>query len=39
MHNAVSNNKIKIIKRVSFGYRNFTNFRNRMLLGFNSKHT
>ncbi|WP_141690601.1 transposase [Brochothrix thermosphacta] len=30
---------MKIIKRVSFGYRNFINFRNRMLLGFNSKLT
>ncbi|WP_081311919.1 ISL3 family transposase [Brochothrix thermosphacta] len=31
------NNKIKMIKRISFGYRNFTNFRNRILLGFNNK--
>ena len=26
------NNKIKLIKRVSFGYRNFTNLRNRIIL-------
>ncbi|MDF2606648.1 MAG: hypothetical protein K0S34_843 [Bacillales bacterium] len=26
------NNKIKVIKRVSFGYRNFYNFRNRIYL-------
>ncbi|ODJ52712.1 hypothetical protein BFR38_11135 [Brochothrix thermosphacta] len=31
------NNKIKMIKRISFGYHNFTNFRNRILLGFNNK--
>ncbi|WP_408869113.1 transposase [Brochothrix campestris] len=31
------NNKIKVIKRISFGYRNFSNFRNRILLGFNHK--
>ncbi|MBI5975870.1 transposase, partial [Staphylococcus canis] len=26
------NNKIKLIKRVSYGYRNFYNFRNRILV-------
>lgn len=26
------NNKIKLIKKVSFGYRNFTNLRNRIIL-------
>ena len=26
------NNKIKVIKRVSFGYRSFLNFRKRILL-------
>ncbi|ARJ51637.1 hypothetical protein B5P37_10105 [Staphylococcus lutrae] len=26
------NNKIKLIKRVSYGYRNFYNFRNRILI-------
>ncbi|QCT75266.1 hypothetical protein EST43_08310 [Macrococcoides canis] len=26
------NNKIKLIKRVSFGYRNYSNFKNRVLL-------
>ncbi|TRN46941.1 transposase, partial [Staphylococcus pseudintermedius] len=26
------NNKIKLIKRVSYGYRNFWNFRNRILM-------
>ncbi|EIT1274118.1 transposase, partial [Staphylococcus pseudintermedius] len=26
------NNKTKLIKRVSFGYRNFTNLRNRIIL-------
>ncbi|MDR5603539.1 transposase, partial [Staphylococcus coagulans] len=26
------NNKIKLIKRVSYGYRNFWNFRNRILI-------
>ncbi|WP_120482688.1 transposase [Brochothrix thermosphacta] len=31
MRNAVSNNKIKIIKHISFGYRNFTNLHNRIL--------
>ena len=30
------NNKIKLIKRVSFGYKNFSNFRNRILLCFNN---
>ncbi|WP_256090217.1 hypothetical protein [Brochothrix thermosphacta] len=28
---------MKMIKRVSFGYHNFSNFRNRILLGFNNK--
>ena len=27
-----SNNKIKVIKRNAYGYRNFNNFRNRILL-------
>ncbi len=26
------NNKIKLIKRISFGYRNYDNLRNRILL-------
>nr|WP_258026743.1 transposase [Staphylococcus chromogenes] len=26
------NNKIKLIKRVAYGYRNFNNFRNRILI-------
>ena len=26
------NNKIKLIKRISFGYRNYNNLRNRALL-------
>ncbi|MCT4585888.1 MAG: transposase, partial [Peptostreptococcaceae bacterium] len=26
------NNKIKVIKRVSFGYRSFINFRNRIFI-------
>ncbi len=29
------NNKIKVIKRVSYGYRNFIHFRNRILIQFN----
>ncbi|WP_413491332.1 transposase [Brochothrix thermosphacta] len=36
MCNDINNNKIKHIKRVSFGYKNFTNFRNRTLLCFNN---
>ena len=28
----VSNNKIKVIKRNGYGFRNFENFRNRILL-------
>lgn len=28
------NNKIKLIKRISHGYRNFLNFRNRILIIF-----
>ncbi|WP_420807556.1 transposase [Brochothrix thermosphacta] len=31
------NDKIKTIKRVSFGYRNFSDFRNKILLGVNNK--
>ncbi|WP_256087847.1 hypothetical protein [Brochothrix thermosphacta] len=27
---------MKLIKRVSFGYKNLTNFRNRILLCFNN---
>ena len=30
------NNKIKELKRIAFGYRNFTNFRQRILLSFNT---
>ena len=30
------NNKIKMPKRIAFGYRNFTNFRQRILLSFNT---
>ena len=30
------NNKIKVPKRIAFGYRNFTNFRQRILLSFNT---
>lgn len=30
-----SNNKIKVIKRNSYGFRNFENFRNRILLSMN----
>ncbi|PTF67969.1 hypothetical protein BUY00_10640 [Staphylococcus chromogenes] len=26
------NNKIKLIKRVAYGYRNFNNFRNKILI-------
>ena len=26
------NNKIKVLKRISFGFRNFTNFKARILL-------
>ena len=35
-----TNNKIKVIKRNAFGYRNFSNFRNRIflsLIGFYNK--
>ncbi|MBS4872725.1 MAG: transposase, partial [Peptoniphilus sp. oral taxon 375] len=28
------NNKIKVIKRVSYGYRNFENFKSRILMVF-----
>lgn len=28
------NNRIKVIKRVSYGYRNFFNFRNRVMISF-----
>lgn len=28
------NNKIKVLNRVAYGYRNFTNFKNRILLHF-----
>ena len=28
------NNKIKVLNRVAFGYRNFNNFKNRILLHF-----
>lgn len=31
-----SNNAIKVIKRIAFGYRNFDNFRNRILLTLNT---
>lgn len=30
------NNKIKVLKRIAFGYRSFTNFRQRILLSFNT---
>lgn len=30
------NNKIKVLKRIAFGYRNFSNFRQRILLSFNT---
>lgn len=30
------NNKIKVLKRIAFGYRNFANFRQRILLSFNT---
>ena len=30
------NNKIKVLKRIAFGYRNFANFRQRILLSFNA---
>ena len=33
------NNKIKVIKRLSYGYRNFTHFRNRILYMVNSEYT
>ncbi|WP_081315832.1 transposase [Brochothrix thermosphacta] len=29
------NNKVMLIKHISFSYKNFTNFRNRILLSFN----
>ena len=29
------NNKIKVIKRVSYGFRNFSNFRRRIMVAFN----
>jgi transposase len=32
------NNKIKVIKRVAFGYRNFSHFRNRILYIINQKY-
>jgi len=28
------NNKIKMLNRVAYGYRNFTNFKNRIMLHF-----
>lgn len=31
------NNKIKVLNRVAYGYRNFTNFKNRILLHFKLK--
>ena len=30
------NNKIKVLKRIAFGYRNFNNLRKRILMSFNS---
>ena len=30
------NNKIKVLKRIAFGYRNFSNLRKRILLSFNT---
>ena len=30
---------IKVLKRIAFGYRNFTNFRQRILLSFNTPST
>ncbi len=30
------NNKIKVLKRIAFGYRNFNNFRQRILMSFNT---
>ncbi|MFC5976342.1 transposase, partial [Carnobacterium antarcticum] len=31
------NNKIKVLNRVAYGYRNFVNYKNRILLHFNMK--
>ena len=31
------NNKIKVIKRIAFGFRSFTSFRNRILLSCNTQ--
>lgn len=30
------NNKVKVLKRIAFGYRNFKNLRQRILLSFNT---
>nr|WP_278292331.1 transposase [Ruminococcus bromii] len=32
------NNKIKVLKRNAYGYRNFKRFRNRILHMFSNKH-
>lgn len=32
------NNKIKVIKRIAFGYRSFYHFKNRILISFNIAH-
>src|SRR5690625_7706790 len=32
-----SNNKINVLHRVAYGYRNFTNFKNRIMLHFKLK--
>ncbi|HLQ74857.1 MAG TPA: transposase [Alloiococcus sp.] len=31
------NNKIKVLNRVAYGYRNFNNYKNRIILHFNLK--
>ncbi|WP_371261632.1 transposase [Alkalibacterium sp. 20] len=33
------NNKIKVLNRVAYGYRNFINYKNRIILHFNLKPT
>lgn len=31
------NNKIKVLSRVAYGYRNFSNYKNQIILHFNMK--
>ena len=31
------NNKIKVLNRVAYGYRNFTNYKNRIMIHFKLK--